>query len=351
MLGAGTWTTTVSLVIPSRVRVHGIIGSAVAPGLTNGTTISATSGFPGSTAVIVQGNINPSNFVSLDHLSINCSNVTGAIGLQNLVAQEESSADHIHIANCPGIGLDVESANAQNAGPYTNLYLTNANCSNCGTVSVPIKFNGLTMSRGINSATINYDAATQPTSCMVLDGALDSTFENIHMEGCTTYGILIGNNAATTGVRLINIDFGNGSQTMANGTAVSNNFSGGTHDNLFIGLSAYSTTSPTTIILDVINSITLTSSREGNLVSFYTHGHGNTPQAVITSSRNVISRLGGLMPGGGLFVSSLPAAASSPGVLIYVTDSTTISAEGQTCVGSSNNKALAFSNGGVWKCF
>jgi hypothetical protein len=53
----------------------------------------------------------------------------------------------------------------------------------------------------------------------------------------------------------------------------------------------------------------------------------------------------------GTTVSSLPSAASNAGKTMYVTDSTTVSAEGQTCVGSSTNKALAFSNGTVWKCF
>jgi hypothetical protein len=50
-------------------------------------------------------------------------------------------------------------------------------------------------------------------------------------------------------------------------------------------------------------------------------------------------------------VGSLPAAASFPGGMFFVTDSTAVAAEGQTCVGSSTNKALAVSNGTVWKCF
>lgn len=51
-------------------------------------------------------------------------------------------------------------------------------------------------------------------------------------------------------------------------------------------------------------------------------------------------------------VGALPAAAAgNVGWIIVVSDSTTVAAEGQTCVGSSTNKALAFSNGSVWKCF
>jgi len=54
---------------------------------------------------------------------------------------------------------------------------------------------------------------------------------------------------------------------------------------------------------------------------------------------------------GATTVSSLPSAPTNRGRLFVVTDSTAISAEGQTCHGGSNNIALAFSNGSVWKCF
>ena len=51
-------------------------------------------------------------------------------------------------------------------------------------------------------------------------------------------------------------------------------------------------------------------------------------------------------------VSQLPAAAAgNAGQLRRVTDSTTITTEGQTCAGSGSAAALAFSNGKVWKCF
>jgi hypothetical protein len=50
-------------------------------------------------------------------------------------------------------------------------------------------------------------------------------------------------------------------------------------------------------------------------------------------------------------VASLPAAAAYIGRWKVVNDSTAIAAEGQTCVGSSTNTALAFSNGAGWKCF
>jgi hypothetical protein len=78
-------------------------------------------------------------------------------------------------------------------------------------------------------------------------------------------------------------------------------------------------------------------------VRFYAGGAGDGLVASIDGT--------GLVTVGSTTVASLPSAASNPGAMIRVSDSTTVSAEGQTCVGSSSNNALAFSNGSVWKCF
>ncbi len=55
--------------------------------------------------------------------------------------------------------------------------------------------------------------------------------------------------------------------------------------------------------------------------------------------------------GGLVLIANLPSAASSKGKWQTVNDSTTVSAEGQTCVGSSTHAAFAFSDGVSWKCF
>jgi hypothetical protein len=55
---------------------------------------------------------------------------------------------------------------------------------------------------------------------------------------------------------------------------------------------------------------------------------------------------------GALTVSTLPSASTAnAGTMFRVSDSTTISTEGQTCSGGGSTTALAFSNGSVWKCF
>ena len=50
-------------------------------------------------------------------------------------------------------------------------------------------------------------------------------------------------------------------------------------------------------------------------------------------------------------VNSLLPATNCAGCLMQVSDSTAITTEGQTCAGGSSHRALAFSNGSVWKCF
>lgn len=71
--------------------------------------------------------------------------------------------------------------------------------------------------------------------------------------------------------------------------------------------------------------------------------NGETVTGALTAS-------GGVDPGIST-VAALPSAASSTGKMRRVSDSTTVSAEGQTCVGGGTATALAFSNGSVWKCF
>jgi hypothetical protein len=77
---------------------------------------------------------------------------------------------------------------------------------------------------------------------------------------------------------------------------------------------------------------------------------------VSSDNNNGVSVTGALTASGGVdpgvsTVAALPSASSSAGKMRRVSDSTTISAEGQTCTGGGTATALAFSNGSVWKCF
>ena len=74
---------------------------------------------------------------------------------------------------------------------------------------------------------------------------------------------------------------------------------------------------------------------------------GTTPEAGTFTTVNASSQINL----GQTVVGSLPPASTNPGGMWFVTDSTAVSAEGQTCAGSSSSKAIAISNGTVWKCF
>jgi hypothetical protein len=89
--------------------------------------------------------------------------------------------------------------------------------------------------------------------------------------------------------------------------------------------------------------------------------NGVTTVATLTyAGTGGISSAGGFtstMSGTGLLspspgtLSSLGAASSHTGGIAVISDSTTISTEGQTCAGGGTGYALAFSTGSVWKCF
>lgn len=87
------------------------------------------------------------------------------------------------------------------------------------------------------------------------------------------------------------------------------------------------------------------------LIRFRNNSTDETQKASLdTSNGNLVSVGSGLF--GPVTVGALPAAAAgNKGQMITVSDSTAVTAEGQTCVGGSTNTALAFSNGTVWKCF
>jgi hypothetical protein len=95
----------------------------------------------------------------------------------------------------------------------------------------------------------------------------------------------------------------------------------------------------------ILTNVQLTKNTSG-VIPFKDIGQSSTAYTALTTA----SQPGILMdckP-----VGNLPAAASgNKGMQACVSDSTTVSAEGQTCTGGSNVTALAFSNGSAWKCF
>jgi len=88
----------------------------------------------------------------------------------------------------------------------------------------------------------------------------------------------------------------------------------------------------TCAVKDEVNGITVTGA-----VNSVIAGYDMTPRYGLTL--------------GATTVGTLPPAASNAGAMFRVSDSTSISHEGQTCMPGGSHIALAFSNGSVWKCF
>ena len=199
-LGRGTWVTKAPIVIPTKSQVEG--SGRGDPGF-SGTVIQADRSFPPNAAVIEMGNAATSMGVRVENLTIDCNNVPGCIGLQDLRAQEQSGARHLLIENITGIGLDVEGSAAQNSGPFEDLEFYGGTDFNVTATSLCARIVNVPAFRGIHGATCNFNNYdVHPFIGIQMDST--GTLNDIHIEG-TDIGIGVGVSAAGTGAMLQNI--------------------------------------------------------------------------------------------------------------------------------------------------
>lgn len=104
------------------------------------------------------------------------------------------------------------------------------------------------------------------------------------------------------------------------------------------------------------DSISLDANSSDNFIRIRGNGSCDTPvnsgvNNTIQDLNKILFTMGAPLVPHNYTVSTLPSASTDSGAMVKVTDSTAITSEGQTCVGSSTNTALAFSNGSSWKCF
>jgi hypothetical protein len=134
--------------------------------------------------------------VFVGDLTIDCLSVSGSIGLQNNISQEESGANDITFRNCSGSALDLEpglNGGSQNSGPYTNLNIKYANnIGACTSSTVPVIYKGASK-RGIIGLTVVADGCTTnpPAVGVDISGAIGTgnspansadVFEEVHCE-------------------------------------------------------------------------------------------------------------------------------------------------------------------------
>jgi hypothetical protein len=257
LLLRGTFQTKVPWVIPNKVSVLGT--GRGDPGWHN-TAIQAIPGFPANAALVSLGRIAPSFGVRVENLTVDCNQIAGCTGVQNFNAEEESGLRHVNITNYLAIGLDIETSNAQNSGPYEDIELLPAPSASAETLGFSVQ--SVVSFRGIHGVTINDSgAAIAPANCADVDSS--GTFMDIHIEGCGV-GVLIGSNAAVSGASFFNI-FGATTGTVTTVAEISNAYS--SQDILFSGLERGAGTN---VLIDQITGAVLTD----NSLSFYLVGDG-----------------------------------------------------------------------------
>lgn len=289
LLGAVTFQTTATWVIPSRSRVFGIGGGASGTGTAAGAnTVLQWTGTGSSGIVMSLGTSTGTPFgVYVGDLAIDC-NVTSATGstvtgLQNLYAQEQSGANDITFKDCSGSSLDVEGNGSQNSGPYTNLNIMHPHDS-CKSTTLPVVYSGAAK-RGINGLTVVADSCTtnKPLAGVDINGSGNKfngdVFERIHCENLVNC-ILIGDKAETTAIILSGVTgcpHNANNYSCSNVVQISNAFAG-TGDIVIEGLALNN--GGGNLVLDQVGGNTITDTSLG----FYALGLGTPPSVISTST-------------------------------------------------------------------
>ncbi len=262
---------------------------------------------------------------------------SGTNGVNQFVTMTNVQVFRALGANC---ALRIEGANYQFFFYNTMFESAYGNSGTVDTASTANVFIGGGPGAGAGGYPyiVNFNGATieGAATLVQVDGGANITFDHLHAE-IYYGGVLItyggnGQAVATDTLGIVNSSFNGGAVNSGNGYLIKNT---STHtngvtlrDSVFL---APGGSAPDHVIWDTSGALWTVSGMEindGAGISYY----------------NIPYNIGAVAP-------QLPSASLNPGVIFYVTDSTAITAEGQTCVGGGSVKALAISNGTVWKCF
>lgn len=287
-LAAGVYEINSTLTLLAGTTIEGLAGSS------SPTIIKASPSFPANTPLIALGAAGQPEGVQLRHLAIDCNNVSGAVGVENAHAQENSGLDDVSIIDCPGIGLD--NASSSTGGGQGSFYLNirsvyNSLCTRCSASTIPIKLE--VAPKYIKGLTIDArDAPRHPSVGLV--GGKSTYLSNAHCEGVSTcYEV-------GSGTVLQVVDCGGGSASAAVNTCVS--IDAGSNGVAVYGLNADGHL--TNLLLDPARSIVIPS--RVTFLPFYVVGSGPMGNQVVLSSDHDIPFLGSryLLTNGSYLVSS-----------------------------------------------
>jgi len=371
-LGQATfWLTSSasSIVIPSRFHVFGIgeSGSTTAStdyntifracnGETTGTPCGGGS-FPSNTPIFcfgtggtcgaIAGN-NGQVFDSwIKNVLIDCNGVSGCIGVQNKVAQENSGVFDAKIANWGNAGIGLQVVADPSIAPiapgnssYSHLEVQNNKSMSCtaGAVAilviggVPKLFDNMTLNSPGCTSTVPSDNMRVSTN----GSQTPITIHDIHVETATN-GVSVGCDSATQGVILDSIGAVTTYQinicnTYSTGDILIRNVVGSAH-----------------LIKDQINGHTLTSSGENGAVALYYLGGPGTG-IILTTAVTVQSALPSFQLIPGSLASFGTCNAATFGTIAAINNSNTVT-WGAPIGGGGGNNVGAFCDGSNWTVF
>jgi hypothetical protein len=230
LLGDVQITTGAAQVIPTRTTLRGVspYNDTVSSGQAGGASIKASGTFPTGTALISLGSSNPAFAIHLDHIAVDCSAISGSIGVQNLYSQEQTVVDHIVIRGCY-TGLQV-SLDAGDTHSYTFLTMTDTGLSGSNFLCFQV---GRPTDTGTSNNNFVGEIAyvscggyvTTPTNYILLDGQ-QFAVRHIYIEGnSATNGINIGSQTAG-GLRTRNVIVEDATVAAVNGVTLSSGVNG-----------------------------------------------------------------------------------------------------------------------------
>jgi hypothetical protein len=327
--------------------VQGVISAVVST--TNLTLdVPAQANLSGAAYTITPALINNSGIirdVGIDGYSFGTGSTNGNGGFLGIYQGPVSNSyiENVSFAHVNALPIDVGGANV---GELNRINITSSGLAvstfGCIWASAGVNIRNLNCATGTTAPTLSYGVYAAGQSFTITNALFQDV--NIGVE------LAVSNTVPTNGVTLTNVASG-GASTAATTLIDLAGVNLGTNTLRFgVTLQGVNCGGCTTTVNDHIQTYTAT---DASLQSYILGQSSSGCRTFFTDSQTTpVSMNTCLQIGSGhTLVGSLPAASSAPYSQIWVADSTTVSAEGQTCVGGSGNKALAISNGSVWKCF
>jgi len=281
LTGAVNIVTSVSQVRPTNTVWWSSGHATTTPYNDTGTSMQPSNSFPTNTPIEQWGSTTAVFNIQDHNIRIAClppsgTPITGSIGIQNKWAEEGSILDDVTIDGCMNAGLDIETSQAQNSGPY-NVSVSMNSVTNTGAVAIRVgnaSGSVLYPLRHI-SGTMNGGGATnEPLVGIAVDFASGIDLTDIHCEQFVTC-VEIGANHATHSVLVQNLQCSGLTGKPVTTCLDISSFQaseGIVAENVFAAAGQY----VTNVLVDhLTNGCTITDATDQD-VSFYVRGSGNS---------------------------------------------------------------------------